>query len=324
MSSFSQVIVQGRQTTRAIRFYLLVVTTLFALLPLLLSDPWLQHIMIMVTLYALLASAWNLLGGYCGQFSVGHSAFFGVAGYTMGILLVRANMNPVLGGLLGVGLAGLLALGVGLSSLRLTGIFFALATFSLAEILRKLALFHDRLTGGTLGLTVNVPNMPKIYYYFLSLLLMLVGFGATYFFERSRFGYYCLAIRENEDAAKSSGINTSLEKVKAAFLSALLTGAGGVLYAAYIGVIEPDVVFSFDLSIKIIIVAVIGGSGTLIGPLLGALIVVIPDELVRGWLGGSYASWSGIVYGIILVVTILLRPQGLRAFLNFIVPEKKD
>jgi branched-chain amino acid transport system permease protein len=308
------------------RLWLLLAGTagLLVALPALSIGSWITHVLIMVMLYTTLAAAWNLLGGYTGQFSVGHSAFFGVAGYTMGILMARHLAGPLAGAAAGVFLSAALALVVGISTLRLRGIFFSLTTFALAEILRKLALFHDRVTGGPLGLSLVIPGTTKLTYYYVALSLMMAVLVATAFFERSRFGMYCVSVRENEDAAMSAGVVTSVQKVKVAILSALFTAAGGTLYAAYVGVIEPDVVFSFNLSIKIIILAIIGGAGSLIGPLLGAVAVVIPEELVRGLVGGVYSGISGMVYGLILIVTILLRPSGVRELFVFALPHKKD
>ncbi|SBW06583.1 Putative branched-chain amino acid ABC transporter, permease protein (fragment) [uncultured delta proteobacterium] len=285
---------------------------------------WGTHIVILVMFYSTLAGAWNLLGGYTGQFSVGHAAFFGIAGYTMGILMAQKVSGPLLGAALGVCMSVLLALLVGFCTMRLRGIFFALTTMALAEILRKIALYQDNLTGGTLGLSLVIPGVSKTEYYYIALALMVAMFAALTFFERSRFGLYCIAIRENEDAALATGINTARVKLTATIISAFFTGLGGAFYAAYVGVIEPDVVFSTNLSIKIIILAIIGGTGSLIGPFLGALVVVIPEELIRGFLGGTYAGVSGIAYGLILVVTILLKPSGLRSLLAFAIPHKRD
>lgn len=322
--AYADIISSGRKRTRDLILVMGGIGCILLALPSLGIGAWGTHIGIMVMLYATLAAAWNLLGGYTGQFSVGHSAFFGAAGYTMGIFLAKGISGPWEGALAGLFVSMGLALLVGLATMRLRGIFFSLTTFALAEILRKLALFHDGLTGGPLGLTVTLPGVPKTTYYYIALALMLAIFAVGMLFERSRFGMSCLAIRENDDAAMSSGINTGMQKVKAALLSALFTGAGGALYAAYVGVIEPDVVFSFNMSIKIIILAVIGGTGTLLGPLLGAVVVVIPEEIIRGSLGGMYAGISGMAYGLILIVVILLKPRGLRELFDFVLPQKKD
>jgi branched-chain amino acid transport system permease protein len=285
---------------------------------------WGLHMLIMVMLYSTLAAAWNFLGGYTGQFSVGHSAFFGIAGYGMGIAMARHITGPIGGALLGVSLAIVLALVIGISTMRLRGIFFSLTTFALAEILRKLALFHDGLTGGPLGLSLVIPGTTKLTYYYIAVGLLMSVIVVNILFERSRFGMFCMSIRENEDAAMSAGINTSVQKVIVAVLSALFTGLCGALYAAYVGVIEPDVVFSFNLSIKIIILAIIGGAGTIIGPLLGALVIILPEELIRGTVGGVYAGVSGMAYGLILIITLMLKPAGLRELFVFILPRKKD
>jgi len=323
--SFASVIQSGKfRDARLSRAALATLVILGALPMTGILDTWGTHIVILVMYYATLAGAWNLLGGYTGQFSVGHAAFFGIAGYTMGILMAQKIAGPMLGAMLGVCMSVLLALLVGFCTMRLRGIFFALTTMALAEILRKIALYQDNLTGGTLGLSLVIPDVTKIHYYYIALVLMSAMFAALAVFERSRFGLYCIAIRENEDAARATGINTARIKLTATIISAFFTGIAGAFYAAYVGVIEPDVVFSTNLSIKIIILAIIGGTGSLIGPLLGALVVVIPEELLRGFLGGTYAGVSGIAYGLILVVTILLKPSGLRSLFAFAIPHKRD
>lgn len=323
--SFDTVIQNGKFRDRRLVCFFATTVGVLALLPATgLIGNWGTHIVILVMFYAVLAGAWNLLGGYTGQFSVGHAAFFGIAGYTMGILMAQKVTGPIPGALLGVCMSMILASLVGFCTMRLRGIFFALTTMALAEILRKIALYQDNLTGGTLGLSIVIPDMTKTEYYYIALVMMVCMFMVMAVFERSRFGLYCIAIRENDDAALATGINTARVKLTATVISAFFTGICGAFYAAYVGVIEPDVVFSTSLSIKIIILAIIGGTGSLIGPFLGALVVVIPEELIRGHLGGTYAGVSGIAYGLILVVTILLKPSGLRSLFAFAIPHKRD
>ncbi|MDR2726806.1 MAG: branched-chain amino acid ABC transporter permease [Deltaproteobacteria bacterium] len=297
---------------------------LFALFPLFGPSNYTIHLLIMVMMYTVLAGAWNILGGYTGQFSVGHASFFGIAGYTMGIMTHHGISGPVPGAVLGIALACALACVIGVCTMRLRGIFFALTTLSLAEILRKLALYRDDLTGGPLGLSVVISGMSKVEYYYIIFAMMCLMFTALWLFERSRFGLLCMAVRENDDAALSMGVNTAAVKVRATVVSAFFTAVAGAFYAAYIGVLEPDAVFSANLSIKIIILAILGGSGSLIGPLLGVLIVVVPEELINAYFGGQFAGISGIAYGIILIVTILLKPSGVRSFLAFAIPHKRD
>lgn len=323
--SFESVINSGKFRDRRLVMAFAATIAILALLPTTnLLGNWGIHIIVLVMYYATLAGAWNLLGGYTGQFSVGHAAFFGIAGYTMGILMAQKITGPLLGACLGVCMSMVLALLVGFCTMRLRGIFFALTTMALAEILRKIALYQDNLTGGTLGLSLVIPDVSKTEYYYMALALLVCMFAAMAVFERSRFGLYCIAIRENDDAALATGVNTARIKLTATIVSAFFTGLCGAFYAAYVGVIEPDVVFSTNLSIKIIILAIIGGTGSLIGPFLGALVVVIPEELLRGYLGGTYAGVSGIAYGLILVVTILLKPSGLRSLFAFAIPHKRD
>lgn len=322
--SFDHVLQSKARRDRRLLCFSAAVLAVLAVLPFAGLDSWGVHIVILVMLYTVLAGAWSFLGGYTGQFSVGHASFFGISGYTMGILMAQKMAGPFAGAMAGICMAVILAMLVGFCTMRLRGIFFALTTFALAEILRKFALYQDNLTGGTLGLSLVIEGAQKIQYYYLALGMLVCMFLALARFERSRFGIYCMAIRENEDAAMSTGVNTARCKLAATMLSALFTGAGGAFYAAYVGVIEPDVVFGFNLSIKIIILAIIGGSGSLIGPLLGAAIVIIPEELIRGLLGGTYAGVSGIAYGLILIVTILIKPSGVRSLLAGAIPYKRD
>lgn len=323
--SFDSVIHSMKLRDKRLIMFFAVALAVLGALPLTgLLGNWGTHIVILVMFYATLAGAWNLLGGYTGQFSVGHAAFFGIAGYTMGILMAQKVTGPIPGAMLGVCMSVILASLVGFCTMRLRGIFFALTTMALAEILRKIALYQDNLTGGTLGLSLVIPGVSKTEYYYMALALLICMFAAMAVFERSRFGLYCVAIRENDDAALATGVNTARVKLTATIISAFFTGIAGAFYAAYVGVIEPDVVFSTNLSIKIIILAIIGGTGSLIGPLLGAMVVVIPEELLRGFLGGTYAGVSGIAYGLILVVTILLKPSGLRSLFAFAIPHKRD
>src|SRR5512146_3120568 len=189
---FSDVLSSRRVRNQRLALLLSGAGVLPLALPVLAIGSWFMHVLIMVMLYTTLAAAWNLLGGYTGQFSVGHSAFFGVAGYTMGILMARHLAGPLAGAAAGVFLSAILALVVGISTMRLRGIFFSLTTFALAEILRKLALFHDRVTGGPLGLSLVIPGTTQLTYYYVALALMMAVLVATAFFERSRFGMYCL------------------------------------------------------------------------------------------------------------------------------------
>ncbi len=290
---------------------------LLAILPFFqVGDFWL-NILIITLLFAFMGQAWNILGGFCGQFSVGHCAFFGVSSYAVTILYHFLGIHPAGGAVVGVLFAVFLALLIGFISLQLQGIYFAMATVALAEILRSLTLFFREVTFGTLGMSLPVKfSLTKTQYFYMALGLVLLGYVISLALRRSKFGIFMLAIRENEDRAKSLGVKTSRYKVVAAVISAALTALGGAFYAVYILMVEPGVAFGFLISIKIIIVVVIAGMGTLAGPLLGAFVAIVPDEVIRSWLGGSYAGFAGIVYGAVLVLVIKLQPEGILGFVS--------
>ena len=292
-------------------FYLILMAIL-ALLPVLGLGDFILHLLIVTLLFAFMGQAWNILGGFCGQFSVGHTAFFGVGAYAMTILFNHFQISPYWGIPVGIIASILLALLVGFISLQLTGIFFAMATIAMVEILRTFSLYYRNITYGTLGMTLpNQFSLKKIEYYYIILGLLLVCYIVAALVRKSRYGTFMVAIRENEDRARSLGIETSRIKVLSAVISAALTALGGSFYALYVLLIEPSVAFSFLVSIKIIIVVIIAGIGTLLGPLLGAFVAIIPDELIRSWLGGMYVGIAGILYGAVLVIVVKLQPQGI-------------
>ena len=285
---------------------------ILALLPLLGMGDFILHILIITLLYAFMGQAWNILGGFCGQFSVGHTAFFGVGAYGMTILFNHFHINPYWGIPAGIFVSILLALLIGFISLQLQGIFFSLATVALVEILRTLTLYFRDITFGSLGMTLpNSFALKKIEYYYLVMGMVVFCYLVAALLRKSKYGTFMVAIRENEDRARSLGIETSRIKIFAAVISAAITSLSGSFYALYVLLIEPAVGFSFLLSIKIIIVVIIAGIGTLLGPLLGAFVAIVPDELIRSWLGGAYTGIAGIIYGSVLVIVVKLKPQGI-------------
>ncbi|MCX5910043.1 MAG: branched-chain amino acid ABC transporter permease [Deltaproteobacteria bacterium] len=290
---------------------------LLAFIPFLRPGDFLLGVLIMTLLYAYMGQAWNILGGFCGQFSVGHCAFFGVSAYAVTILYHFFGIHPLVGALVGVLAAVFLAFIIGFISLQLSGIYFSMATVALAEILRSLSLFFREVTFGTLGMSLPVKfSLGKEQYFYIALMLVVVGYIISAAVRQSRYGTFMVAIRENEDRALSLGIKSSRYKVLAAVISAAMTALGGAFYALYVLMVEPSAAFSFLVSIKIIIVVVIAGMGTLAGPLLGAFIAIVPDEIIRSWLGGSYAGMAGIIYGAVLVIVVKIKPEGVLGFLS--------
>ncbi|NTU53749.1 MAG: branched-chain amino acid ABC transporter permease [Chlorobiaceae bacterium] len=299
-------------------------------------NPYFTGIMINVLMMASLASAWNIPGGYAGQFSFGHAAYFGAGAYTTLILLSGNPIDPLLALLAGVVTASLIALITGSIVFRLRGHYFALASIAVAEIVR-LSVLNLQFTGGAQGILLSdltfhgIDLNSKIPFYYGMLMILVLSMGTTAYIQSSRMGYYLQAIREDQDAAASLGINVALYKNRALLVSAALSSVTGSLYGLYIRFIDPGAVLDLRLSIEIILTAIIGGVGTIWGPVLGAILLVPLAELLRSNVIGDTLISMGIVsdvspvghffkeglahahvlvYGVITVVCILFMPQG--------------
>ncbi len=299
--------------------YLPAVCLLFLLvLPHLLPNPFYVHIAIMMGVFAAVGGAWNIIGGYGGQLSLGHAAFFGTGAYVSTLLVNVYGISPWITLWVG-GLAALaLSVPVGIICFRLQGPYFAIATIGLAEALRLLVLHFREITNGAQGLTVPFKgDAPwhfqfgsKLPYYYLALAMAVAVVLIVRRMERGRLGHYLVAIGQNQDAAEGLGINSSQAKAKALALSAFLTGVAGVFYAQYTYVIHPDSVFGLGLSIQIALVAIVGGVGTTLGPVLGAVILEFFIQFTQIAFAGQYPGLELMVYGGLLVAVILWRPRG--------------
>ncbi|HXH82758.1 MAG TPA: branched-chain amino acid ABC transporter permease [Candidatus Tectomicrobia bacterium] len=288
--------------------------------PLLVRLPFPRHVMIMIFLYAALAVAWNILAGYCGQISLGHAVFFGLGAYTSSVLAARAGVSPWVGMLAGAAVAVLVSQAVGYPVFRLRGHYFAIATIAVGEIVQTLFLNWDWV-GGARGLFVPIRRPDSLLqmqfhesraaYYYIALGLLLLGLGVTWWLERSRLGYYFRAVREDQDAAASLGVHVARQKHVAIAISAALTAAGGTFYAQYLLFIDPESVFPLSLSILICLVAVLGGVGSLWGPVIGAAVLVPLSEGTRVWLGGTGRALDLLIYGALIVAVAVAQPAGL-------------
>lgn len=282
--------------------------------------PFPRHVMIMIFLYGALAAAWNILAGYCGQISLGHAVFFGVGAYTSSLLVARAGISPWIGMLAGALLAVVVSQVIGYPVFRLRGHYFAIATIAVGEIAQTLAANWE-WAGGARGLFVPIKrpdslvnfqfHESKAVYYYIAFGLLLLALGVTRWLERSRHGYYFRAIREDQDAAASLGVDVAREKRRAMALSAALTALGGTFWAQYLLYVDPESVFPLSLSILICLVAVLGGVGTLWGPIVGAAVLVPLSEGTRIWLGGGGKAVDLLVYGALIVAIAVARPDGL-------------
>jgi branched-chain amino acid transport system permease protein len=289
----------------------LIIAGLLALLPLIgLSSYW-MHILILVIMWSVIGMAWNLLGGYCGQVSFGHAAFFGVGAYTAGILYNKLGVSAWWGLPLSIFVVAIFALVIGYICLRLKGPFFALGTLAMGVILRVTAENLTGITEGDLGIMIRERTwVEKIWYFYIILILAVLAFFLVKKVIESKLGYYFVAIREDQDAAESLGINTTLYKTIALCLSAVITGLAGAFYTNYMGYIDPKIVFALhDISIVTIMVVMVGGVATFWGPFVGAVIMVFLAELIRTIpkLGAAHHTF----FGILLIVIIIFLPNGI-------------
>ncbi len=302
------------------------------------ENPYLIGIMISVLMMAALSSAWNILGGYAGQYSFGHAAYFGAGAYSTLILLTLNNsLNPLFCMAMGIIAASIIALITGSIVFRLRGHYFGLASIAVAEIVR-LSVLNLEFTGGAQGILLSDVSLwgvdlnSKNPFYYGMLLVLVVTLSISQYLRTSKTGYYLQAIREDQDAAASLGINLAFYKNKALLISAALTSILGSLYGLYIRFIDTSAVLDLRLSIEIILTAIIGGVGTMWGPVVGALLLVPLAEMLRSNLLGDVLVKAGLVsetsgvgvflkenlahahvlvYGIITVLCILYLPKGI-------------
>lgn len=283
------------------------------------------HMLIQVLMFAYLGYCWNILGGFAGQLSFGHPLFMAVGAYTSTLLLLRFGISPWLGMLVGALLATLLGIFVGFLSFRygVKGTYFSLVTLAFMEIARILAL-NTEVVGGALGLYIPIKQtnfmrfefVEKAHYYYVMLAFLLLAMVVTNRLQHSVLGQRLVAIRENEDAAQALGINLLNHKLFATALSAALTAMGGTLYAQYVTFIDPNSLLNMNLAIEITIYAIVGGVGTLLGPLVGAAVLVPIAEVARASLGQGHAGVHLIVYGAVLMAVIRFAPAGLVGLLG--------
>ncbi|MBX6754473.1 branched-chain amino acid ABC transporter permease [Thermorudis peleae] len=262
-----------------------------------------------IFLWAGLACAWNIVGGYAGYISFGHSAFFGIGAYAAGILMGERFGLPFAGALVvGVAAAGVVAALIGWPTLRLRGAYFAIATWAFAEMVLQLANVL-RITGGTAGLTLP-PLLDERLFYFLMLGGAVLTYGLCFvLLERSRFGYRLKAIRDNEIAAETLGIDTTRVKLQAFVLSAAITAAFGAIYAYWITFINPTSVLAGDITDQMVVMALLGGLGHLWGPAIGAASMYLVNRLFWSLWGNTTAYI--VVLGVVIALVVLFLPDGL-------------
>jgi branched-chain amino acid transport system permease protein len=288
--------------------------------PSLVSDVFWLGLGITVLLWAALATAWNISAGLAGGLSLGHAAYFGVGAYTATLLFLRLGISPWLGMLAAAALAGVLGAAIGAITFRLRGPFFVLATLAFGVVIHIVAVNWRELTRGAAGLILpfgggaqNMLFAGIAPYWYIGLGLLALTLGVTVAIQRSRLGYFLVALREDEEAARALGVRVVRCKVAASAISAALTACAGGFYATYIQYIDPSSTTQFEISVQIALVAIVGGLGTTLGPALGAVLVVPLGEVLRASLGGGPAL---MLYGLMLIVIVLAAPNGVLGLLQ--------
>lgn len=283
----------------------LPVLVVLALLPKF-ASAYLIVFLLVTFMYLSLAGSWNIISGFAGYPSFGHVAFFGIGAYVTSLLVVRQGWDWPAAALAGGGGAALAAAVIGGICLRLKGVFFAIAMLGLAETLRVIATYWETLTRGAYGISLPPARHISPFYYAMAL-LALATTALNLLLARSDFGLRLIAIREDEGAAEAVGVNTTACKIAALILSAMLPGIAGGIYAVYIGYIDPPTVFSVFITIQMIVMTIFGGRGTVLGPVVGALVLSAVAEL--SW--ANFPFFHRIIYGASIVLIVLFMPDGL-------------
>ncbi len=303
---------------------LAVLIAIVIALPLVVTNGFALDIFIRILLFSFIGVAWNLMGGYAKQLSLGHAAYFGLGAYTSTIMQIDFNISPWIGMIAGGIVAMLASLPIGWLCFRLRGPYFTIATIATAQALMLIFLKFRDFAWGAEGTTIpNLGSSPlmmqfesKASYCYVILGLLAVGLAITYRIERSWMGYYLIAIGENEDAAEAIGVNAPRIKRDIYMISAFLTALAGTFYVQYIYFIDPATAFNFNISIEAALVSIVGGIGTLWGPVIGTILLETTSALLQSWLGSSTGGVQLTVYALILMAVILWRPTGLMGLIT--------
>lgn len=290
--------------------------------PLAVDLPYPQHVMILIFLYAMMGLAWNIIGGYAGQVSLGDATYFGIGAYTTAVLLRDLNLSPWAGMALGALNAVVISLILGYPCFQVRGHYFAIATITLNEVVATI-FTNWEFVGGAVG--IYVPILPESFinlqfhrskapYYYIALAMLILAVLLNLWLGRSRLGYYFRAIRADQDAARALGIDITRYKLIAYAMTAALTSLGGSFYAMYVLYIDPTSAFAFSISLLVVLVAVLGGVGTVAGPIIGSVILISLSEGTRVLFGGTGRALDVAIYGLLVMLVSVLQPQGLVAW----------
>jgi branched-chain amino acid transport system permease protein len=293
-------------------------------LPLVVRSATYLHILVLLYFYAYLTTSWNLVGGFAGVLPLGHAAFVGIGAYTSTILYLQYGISPWIGMLVGGVLASFVGVLIGLPTFKMRGAYFALATIAFAEGIRVMVENIDRLgpfvLNGPRGLQIpplklglgNLMFASKEPYYYIILLMLLAVLALTWVIARSKLGYYLNAGGEEPDAAMALGVNVARAKLTAMAMSSFLTALAGAFYAQFTLYIHPKSVISLDLSFEIAFIALIGGRGSIAGPVLGALLLRPVSDFSRIHFGDTLPGLHLVIFGVVLILVMIFQPRGLQ------------
>ncbi len=309
----------------------LIVLILVALFPLAFSKPFPQHVMILIFMFGMMAVAWNIMGGYAGMFSFGQVAFFGIGAYTSSFLLITYHVNPWLGLIVGGLIAALVAVAIGYPCSNLRGHYFAIASIAFGEIVRT--HFNNwKLVGAAEGMTLPMMkesfgnfmfHSSKLPYYYIMLAFLIISLIVCYFVATSKMGYYFRAIKESHDVAKVLGINVVWYRLIAIMISAFLTAMAGTFYAQYVLYLDPESVLILPISVQLVLISMLGGAGSIMGPVIGAAILMPVSEITRVMLGHKGTGIDMLIYGALITLISVYQPKGVWGLFSNIGKRKK-
>ncbi len=296
----------------------MIALIVFVIFPLLTANTFAQHVMILFFMFGMMGVAWNIMGGYAGMFSFGQVAFFGIGAYTSSFLLMAYQVSPWIGLIVGGWVAALVGAAIGYPCSNLRGHYFAIASIAFGEIVRT--HFNNwKLIGAAEGLSLPMLNeglknfmfhSSKLPYYYIMLAFLIISLLVCYLISTSKIGYYFRAIKESHDVAKVLGINVVWYRLIAIMISAFLTAMAGTFYAQYVLYIDPESVMLLPISIQIVLISMLGGAGSVMGPVVGAAILIPISEVTRVWLGHKGTGVDMLIYGFLITLISVYQPKG--------------
>ncbi|HEX9157421.1 MAG TPA: branched-chain amino acid ABC transporter permease [Syntrophales bacterium] len=304
-----------------------VVTLVLALaFPLVFTDTFPIHVMILVYMFGVLGMGWNIMGGYAGMFSFGQAAFFGIGAYTSSFLLMAFGVNPWIGLVTGGIVAALVAAAIGYPCSNLRGHYFAIASIAFAEIVR--VVFNNwKLVGAAEGLSLPMLDesfanfmfhSSKLPYYYIILAFLLLAIGTCYFVATSKMGYYFRAIKESHEVAEVLGVNVVRYRLIAIMIAGFLSAMAGTFYAQYVLYIDPESVMLLPISVQVVLISMLGGAGAVIGPVIGAAVLIPIAEYTRITLGHQGTGVDMLIYGFLIMLISMYQPAGVWGLLSSI------